>query len=64
MLEVVHQVVVGLAASNVRHGADGLQVVVCPSRVVVDLIVRYPGSWFPGVLDWRQVLEVCVHVVI
>ena len=64
MLGVVHKGVVGLAASNVRHGADGLLVVVCPPCVVLDSIVRYPGWWFPGVLDWRQVLEVRVHVVL
>ena len=64
MLEVVHKGVVGLAASNVRHGADGLWVVVCPPRVVIHSIVRYPGWWFPGVWDWRQVLEVRVHVVL
>ena len=53
VLEVVHEGFVGLAASNVRHGADGLRVVVCPSHVVVDSVVRYPGWWFPGVWDWR-----------
>ena len=64
MLEVVHEGVVGFAASEVCHGADGLRVVVCPSRFVVDSIVRYPGWWFPGVWDRRQVLEVRVHVVL
>ena len=64
MLEVVHEGVVGLGASNVRHVADGLWVVVCQSRVVIDSIVRYPGWWFPGLWDWRQVLEVGVHVVL
>ena len=49
MLEVVHEGAVGLAASNVSHGADELRVVVCPSRVVVDSVVRYRGWWFPGV---------------
>ena len=64
ILEVVHEGVVRLAASNVHHGADGLQVVVCQSRVVVDPIVRYPGWWSPEVWDRRQVLEVRVHVVL
>ena len=49
---------------NLNHGADGLWVVVCPPRVVVDSIVRYPGWWFPGSWYWRQVLEVRVHVVL
>ena len=48
MLKVVHEGVVGLAASDVRHGADGLQVVVRPSRVVVDSVVPYGGWWFPN----------------
>ena len=63
MLEMAQEGVVGLIASNVRHGADGLWVVVCPSRDVMDAIVRHPGWWFPGAWDERQVLEVCVHVV-
>ena len=64
MLEVVHEGVVGMAASDVRHGADGLRVVVCLSRVVVDPVVWYPGWWLPGVWDRRYVLEVPVHVVL
>ena len=64
MLEAAQKGVVGMAASDVRHGADGLQVVVLPSRVVVDPVVWYPGPWFPGVLDMWQVLEVRVHVVL
>ena len=56
MLEAVHKGVVGVAASEVSHGADGLWVVVLPSRVVVDPAVSYPGWWFPGVRDLRQVL--------
>ena len=55
---------IGLAASDVRHGADGLRVVVCPSCVILDSVVRYPGWWFPGVWDRRYVLEVRVHVVL
>ena len=53
-----------MAASDVRNGANRLRVVVHLSRVVVDPVVWYPGWWFPGVRDWRQVLEVCVHVVL
>ena len=64
MLEVVHEGVVGLAASNVRRGADGLRVVACPSRAVLDSTVWYPGWWFSGVWDWWQVLKVRVHVVL
>ena len=64
MLEVVQKGVVGLAASNVRHGADGLWVVLWPPRVVMDSIVWYPGWWLLGAWDWRQVLEVHVHVVL
>ena len=63
MMEMAQKRVVGLTASNVRHGADRLWVVETPPRVVVDAIVWHPGCWFPGAWDWRQVLEVCVHVV-
>ena len=31
---------------------------------VVDGVAWYPDWCFPGVRDWRQVLEVCVHVVL
>ena len=51
MLEEVHEGVVGLAASDVRIGANRLRVVVCLSRVVVDSVVWYPGWWLPGVWD-------------
>ena len=64
MLEVVHEGVVGLAAWDVRHGGDGLRVVVRLSRVVVDLVVLYPGWWFPGMWNRQYVLEVRVHVVL
>ena len=64
MLEAIHKGVVGVAASDVRHGADGLWVVVRLSRVVVDPVVGYSGCWFPRLRDRRQVLEVCVHVVL
>ena len=64
MLEMFQKGVVSLAASNVRHGADGLWVVLCPPRVVIDSIVWHPGWWCPGAWDWRQVLEVRVHVVL
>ena len=61
MLEMAQKGLVGLTASNVRPGADGLWVVVCPPLVGID--ATHPGWWFPGAWDWRQVLEVCVHVV-
>ena len=64
MLEAIHKGVVRVAASDVGHGADELRVVVRLSRVVVDPVVGYPGWWFPRVRDRRQVLEVCVHVVL
>ena len=64
MLEAIHKGVVGVAASEVCHGADGLWVVVRLSRVVETPVVWYPGWWFPGVRDLRQVVEVCVHVVL
>ena len=64
MLEAIHKGVVGVAASDVRHGADVLRLVVRPSRLVVDPVVGYRGWWFPGVPDWRQKLEVCLHVVL
>ena len=63
VLETAQKGAVGLTASNVPHGADGLWVVVCPPRVVIDAIVWHPGWWFPGAWDGWQVLEVCVHVV-
>ena len=63
-VEMAQKGVVGLTASNVHNGADGLWVVVCPPRVIMDSIVWHPGWWFPGAWDWRQVLEVCVHVVL
>ena len=63
MLETAQKGAVRLTAPNVRHGADGLWVVVCPPRVVIDAIVWHPGWWFPGAWDGWQVLEVCVHVV-
>ena len=64
MLEGVHNPAIGLAASDVRHGADRLQVVVRLSHVVVDPVVWYLGWWSPGLRDRRQVLKVCVHVVL
>ena len=47
MLEAVHKGVVGVAASEVRHGADGLRLLVHMSCVVVDPVVWYPGRWLP-----------------
>ena len=64
MLETAQKGAVGLTVPNVCHGADGLWVVVCPSCVVMDAIIWHPVWWFPGAWDWRQVLEVCVHVVL
>ena len=64
MVEAVHKSVVGVAASDVCHSADGLRVVVRLSRVVVDPVIWYPGRRLPGLWDWRQVLKVCVHVVL
>ena len=63
MLDMAQKGVVGLTAPNVRHDADGLWVVVIPPCVVLDAIVWRPGCWFPLAWEWRQVLEVCVHVV-
>ena len=64
VLGKVQNGVVGLAASNVRHGADGLWVVLCPPRVVIDSIIWHPAWWSPGAWDWQQVLDVRVHVVL
>ena len=64
MLEAIHKGVVGVVPSDVRHGADGLWVVVHVSCVVGDPVVWYPGRWFPGWCDRWQVLDVCVHVVL
>ena len=33
------------------------------SRTVVYHALGYPGWRLPGVVDWRWVLEMCVHVV-
>ena len=60
----MHKGVVGVAAPDVRQGANGLWVVVHLSRLVVDPVVWYQGWWFSGLRDRRQVLEVCVHVVL
>ena len=57
MLEAVHKGVLGVAASDVRHGADGLWVVEPLSRVVVDPVLWYPGWWFRGVQDPGQVIK-------
>ena len=64
MYETAQRGAVGLTTPNVCHGVDGLWVVVCPSRVVIDAIIWHPVWWFPWVWDWQQVLEVCVHVVL
>ena len=57
MLEVVHEGFVGLAASDVRHGANALRIVVRLSPVVVNPVLWYPGWWFPG-LCWRWFMRV------
>ena len=62
MLGMAQKGVVGLTASNVRHGADGLWVVVCPPRVVIDAIIWHPVKpvWTPVAIF--ESLGVCIYV--